>query len=124
MATRERATNEEVTRKVYEVMLEHLGIANAISASKIAGVVWPKGAAPSDAPREIRAYIRKVMETYRIAIASSGRGYYVITTKGELRRYVKGLGDQIKELKARAQLVWDVYHGMDVEFKADGKGND
>jgi hypothetical protein len=116
----QKKVDEEMVHKIYEVMLNHIGRQNAVKSNEIAKAIGMEKSGDVT-NRMIRIAIVDVMKKYRVAIGSRGKGYYLITTKGELRAYIKSLGRRMREIKQRANLVWQCFNEMDVQYNVKGK---
>lgn len=88
--------NDELKR-IYEIMLDHIGITNAIKAKEIAKKASIK--ISHDTAPEIRFAIKKVEETYRVAIGSCRKGYYIFVSEKDFRNWAKGEMKRMKSIE-------------------------
>lgn len=92
--------------KIRDLILKHKGKANAISSKEIAKIVGIKAGASTVS---IRGKITETIIKYAIPIGSSGKGYFLITNKDELRDYFVFLENKILGNISRKALINSAY---------------
>ena len=98
---------EDILLKVKKLMERHKGAANSISAGEIASRLDLK---QEDTHVEPRKYIYQAMKQYRIPIGAGGKGYYLITSREELERYLTTLGNRAAKIELRRQETAEIFN--------------
>lgn len=101
---------------VKDILLDHRGEANAISAREISERLNENevGSFP-----KTRMIVRDIMLEDQIPIASTNKGYYVVETEGELRDYVDQLEQRILGISERKFAVQRAANEWDGEIETD-----
>jgi hypothetical protein len=93
-------------QEIKEILEDHKGKSNQISAGEIGPLV---GVEEDATHVQVRGLILQTIEEYRLPVAASSRGYYLIGTEGELNEYLDNIEGRIEEMKKRKGLVKDAY---------------
>lgn len=98
--------SEAQLNKIKEILEDHRGKENQISA----GDIGPQIGILEDATHvQVRDLIRQVIERFRLPVAASSRGYYLIKDKHELEEYLKSINGRITEMQKRGELVREAF---------------
>ena len=105
---------EEILEQIRDILQTHIGKENAIISSKIASMLGIK-AGPSSVA--IRTLITKTMVKFKMPIASSGKGYFIIKNDSEFSDYMENLQGRVEKILFRKYLVMYFWRNQDVELE-------
>ena len=88
------------------ILLAHQGKQNAIASAEIAKAI---GIVENDTHAQTRALILECAEQYRLPVAASANGYYLITSQQELDEYMANLDLRIEGMEERKRLIHKNY---------------
>lgn len=92
--------------RIKEILETHRGKENQISA----GDIGPQIGIREDATHvHVRGLILQVIERFRLPVAASSRGYYLIKDKHELEEYLRNIDGRIAEMQIRKNLVEEAF---------------
>ena len=107
--------------QIRDILLDHLGINNAIKSPKIAEMI---GIKPGASNRGIRKLITETIRKYKLPVAAhTHKGYFFIENKEEFTNYLSTLDSWIKEIENRKTIIQISYynHYEDEEFELVGE---
>ena len=84
------------------ILLDHVGKNNMITADAIAEMI---GIDPGPSGVIIRGLITDTIMSYRLPVASSNRGYYLLENSEDLKRYQMSLDGRANKITSRKILV-------------------
>lgn len=93
---------DERKRQIKNILMEHKGKFNAISAREIATKV---GIPDNDTFGGTRGLITKLMEEDDLPIGATHDGFYLLSNQVELREYVRDLSERAGSILNRKVLV-------------------
>ncbi len=96
-----------VYERIKEILINHKGKENAITAPNIAKEV---GIEPGASGVTIRKKILETIKMFNIPIAGISTGYYFIENKQELDTYIKSLYSRVNEIIDRSRLITTLYY--------------
>jgi hypothetical protein len=92
--------------RIKEILETHRGKENQISA----GAIGPQIGILEDATHvQVRGLIRQAIERFRLPVAASSRGYYLIKDEHELEEYLRNIDGRIAEMRIRKTLVEEAF---------------
>ena len=107
--------------QIRDILLDHIGINNAIKSPEIAKII---GIKPGASNRGIRKLITETIRKYRLPVAAhKNKGYFFNQNGVELKNYLTTLDSYKTEIENRKILVQVSYYhhyGID-EFELSGE---
>ncbi len=88
--------------KIREILETHRGKGNQISAGDIGQQI---GIRKDTTHVKVNCLIRQVIEKFKLPVAGSNRGYYLIKDRPELGEYLRNIDGRIAKLQKRKHLV-------------------
>ena len=107
--------------QIRDILLDHVGINNAIKSPEIAKIIGIKSGASN---RGIRKLITETIRKYRLPVAAhTHKGYFFIENREEFTNYLRTLDSYIKEIENRKAIIQISYYGhyKDEEFELVGE---
>lgn len=95
-------------KKIKKILEKHVGKENAISAAKIAKLI---GKQEDDTHARTRDILFKTAKKYKLPLAATSKGYYLIETEDEYNEYIDNLNKRIKGIKKRKKIITENYKG-------------
>ena len=95
-------SDEMILAEIADLMQNHKGKRNAISAGEIGKMLNLK---QEDTHVEARERIKETIQKFKIPIIAGGKGYYIATSEDELDNYIEGLDNRIRAIESRKELV-------------------
>lgn len=110
-----------IHEKIRDILLEHKGRENAVASVDIANKIGTDAGASKV---KIRKEITQTIIKYKLPIASTGKGYYMLEdNEKDLKRYQKSLDNRAMKIVSRKYIVTDnfnTYYGKgELEFGGD-----
>lgn len=93
---------EERTEQIMNILINHKGSQNAITASKIAVLC---GMSKTEGHSHVRKKILEIIDEYNLPIGSNNKGYYIISNIDEYNDYITHLDNRINEMLRREDLL-------------------
>ncbi len=97
---------ESILEKIQEIMKDHIGANNRISAGEIAKMLGLRQEATHVEPRK---YLRQAIKELKIPYAGGSKGFYLIADKTELDACIRALDKRIKGIEERKKIVLDAF---------------
>ena len=94
--------SNDILLEIKKILENHKGKSNAISSGEIARQL---GLKQEDTHVEPRQYILEVIIKYKLPVAGTGKGYYLIANKNELEEYQESLDSRIEKIRFRKAMV-------------------
>lgn len=107
--------------QIRDILLDHIGIDNAIKSPEIAKSI---GIDPGASNRKIRKLITETIRKYKIPVAAhTHKGYFFIENREEFKNYLTTLDSWIKEIDNRKTIIQISYykHYGDEELELVGE---
>jgi len=95
-------SKDELLFAIKDIIVDHQGKDNQISADEIGPMV---GIYEDATHVQTRASILKTIEKFKLPVAASSRGYYLIKDEKELEEYMSRIDNRIFEMENRKTLV-------------------
>lgn len=87
---------------IRDLLVEHRGEENAIASHEIAAIL---GIDEDDTHPKARRLIKKCIEKYNLPVSGDDNGYYYMTDRADLDRYVNNLNGRIAKIAERRDMV-------------------
>ena len=107
--------------QIRDILIDHIGINNAIKSPEIAKLI---GIEPGASNRKIRKLITETIRKYKIPVAAhTHKGYFFIENREEFKNYLSTLDSWIKEIDNRKTIIQISYykHYKDEELELVGE---
>lgn len=98
---------KDMCREVHRALEAHPGRSNAIPADRLREQI---PGAEHFANVQMRRLILDTIRTRRAPIGACQGGYYLITSREEMRRYLDALDQRIARMADRRSLVYHAWH--------------
>ena len=98
----EHKGNMEMLKKINEILLNHKGKQNRITAGKIALAL---GINEDATHAKTRALIFECAKKYELPLAANNRGYYLITCQKEYDEYMANLNSRKAGIEERQEII-------------------
>ncbi len=97
------ARDQTLVRKIRDILVNHVGEKNAITARNISIAV---GIEDGDTFIRTRDLIEKAIRVFRLPVAATtNSGYFFLSTEDELYKYRRSLDGRKVEIEDRKQIV-------------------
>lgn len=88
--------------KIRDILLQHKGKANAITAKKISNKM---GFSMEDTQSVCRRAIRETVKIYEIPLVSCNKGFFIANTDEEIEEYNSNIQSRIDEMKKTRNMA-------------------
>lgn len=93
-------------KQIKSILLAHEGKRNAITSAEIAKTI---GIIEDDTHSQTRALLLECAKKFRLPLAASNRGYYLITDDQEYNEYMRNLNSRSAGIEERKKIITENY---------------
>ncbi len=106
MSEEKKETVSDEMKFLRDILLSHKGKENSITSSEIARQL---NISDGETHNIVRAMIKRCAYHYHIPLAAYGYGYYVITSREELKEYCHNLSMRANEISKRREKIEEFF---------------